>query len=78
MRTKGFAGGEDRRHYTSARLGGQSYSNQPFSISISSNDHGVPERVHLGAAAVHGPSQPRMNSSRTIAVSISQQLFVNP
>lgn len=53
-------------------------SEKPLSISIASNDHGVPEGVHLGAAAVHGPGQPGMNSSRTVAVSISQQLLVNP
>lgn len=34
------------------------YLNQPLSIRIASNDHGVPQGVHLGAAAVHGPGQP--------------------
>lgn len=34
------------------------YSNQPLSIRVASNDHGVPQGVHLGAAAVHGPGQP--------------------
>lgn len=78
-----FPQGGERRCYIdiSSWVGGEIsylYSNQPLSISIASDDHGVPQGVHLGAAAVHGSGQPGMNSSGTIAVSISQQLLINP
>lgn len=54
------------------------YSSQPLSVGMASDDDGVPQGVHLGAAAVHGPGQPGVNGSRAIAVPISQQLLIDP
>lgn len=50
----------------------------PLSIVKSTNDHCVPQGVHLAAAVVHDPREPGVDGFGGVAVSISKKLFINP
>lgn len=50
----------------------------PLSVVKSTNDHCVPQRVHLAAAVVHDSCEPRVNCFGSVTVSISKKLLINP
>lgn len=50
----------------------------PFSIVKSTYDYSVPQGIHLAASIVHHPGQPGMDGFGTVAVTITQQLLINP
>lgn len=51
--------------------------NPPLPVGVAPDDHGVPQGVHLGAAAVHGARQPRVDGPGAVAVAVAQQLLVD-
>lgn len=55
-----------------------SFENEPFSIVKSTNDNGVPKRVHSAAAVVHDTSKPGVHGFGTVAVAISKEFLINP
>lgn len=54
-----------------------SVERSPFPVVETSDDHGVPQRIHLAAAVVHHSGQPGVDGLRTVAVAVSEQLLID-
>lgn len=50
----------------------------PLSVVETSDHNCVPQRIHPAAAVVHHSGQPGVDRLWTVAVTITQQLLVNP